>query len=151
MMIKRKIPIWLLGAITVWSIGLLAQHSGHSPGQAQKIEGEVTGLLNASTHCTPTFTLKTSEGKQYTVHLPALRDSEGKLFNPRVGERITVTGGPCCGMMGPTMIHSTEVSVAGKTYKPILGPSETDSPGMMCHGMMSGCGAGGCGMNCQHQ
>ena len=118
-----------------------AQHENHQATTAAEpkaaattIDGKVTGALNTTESCMPSFTLKTTEGKEYTIHLGTLRDSEQKTFAPKVGETITVTASPCCEMSGKTMIHASEIAAAGKTYR----APEGSAPGMMMGGMMGG-------------
>jgi hypothetical protein len=159
-------PWVVLIAVMLPAIALWAQQqppaASTAPTPPLKIEGEVTSGLKTADTCMPSFTLKTKEGKEYTIHLGTLKDPDEKVFAPKIGETIAVTGTPCCqmggqlgGMMGgqmagmmsgpmggmsgeKSMIHPTAITVAGKTFQAPAGEA--------MGGMMMGSGGMGQGM-----
>ena len=110
-----------------------------------KVEGLITTGLNTGGGCgMPTFTLKTSEGKEYAIHLGTLKASDGTVFTPKMGETIAVTGDPCCGMatQSQSMIHAAEITLAKKIFRAPAGsmPGMAMGQGQMGPGMMMGPG-----------
>ena len=141
---------WLF-IIVLTSIAIRAQTPQTKPPAAAaqppiKVEGLITTGLNTGGDCgMPTFTLKTSEGKEYAIHLGTLKASDGTVFTPKMGETIAVTGDPCCGTatQSQSMIHAAEITFAKKIFRAPAGSMPgmpmgqgQMGPGMMNHGQM---------------
>ena len=140
-------PFAILIAIALPLIALAAQQQASLSTASTKIEGTITKALNTGSCGMPTFTLKTEEGKEYAIHLGMLKNAEGQVFTPKIGETIAVTGAPCCGMPGQTMIHAGEIALGQETFRALAGSMPVLMPGMMMHpGMMMGPGQPGPGM-----
>ena len=134
-------PFAILIAIALPLIALAAQQQASLSTASTKIEGTITKALNTGSCGMPTFTLKTEEGKEYAIHLGMLKNAEGQIFAPKIGETIVVTGTPCCGIPGQGMIHGAEIALGQETFRAPAGVI----PGMM-PGMMMGPGQPGPGM-----
>lgn len=143
--------LWpLLFMILLTSIVMLAQGRQTKPpaaGQPSiKVEGLITTSLNTAGGCgLPTFTLKTKEGQEYEIHLGTLKNAEGSVFTPMMGETITVAGTTCCSAanQNPAMVHAAEITLAKQVYRApagsmpgmMMGPGM--GPGMMGHAQMA--------------
>jgi len=143
MTIRSKQGVWALLALAGMAVtGWAQQTKAPEPGSELKIEGEVTSVSLTATPGPPTLTLKATDGKEYTVHFGPLPTLQSQGFSPKVGDKITVSGTACCEMDGKTMIHSKEITLAGKTFRTPMTPQQ-----MMGPGMQSGCcGKAGSGM-----
>ena len=141
MKIRSKQGVWALLALAGLAVtGWAQQTKAPEPGSELKIEGEVTSVSLTATPGPPTLTLKATDGKEYTVHFGPLPTLQSQGFSPKVGDKITVSGTACCEMDGKTMIHSKEITLAGKTFRTPMTPQQ-----MMGPGMQSGCcGQAGC-------
>jgi hypothetical protein len=140
-------PWAVLTMILFTSVALWAQNPGSTPPAgsaplAAKVEGLITTGLSTSGCGMPSFTVKTKEGKEISIHFETLKDSGGKIFIPKMGETINVAGTTCCEIGGQSMIHATEIILAKTTYRAPAGSSPGMMPGM---GMMMGHEMGGTG------
>ena len=126
-------PFAILIAIALPLIALAAQQQASLSTASTKIEGTITKALNTGSCGMPTFTLKTEEGKEYAIHLGMLKNAEEQVFTPKIGENIVVTGTPCCGMPGQSMIHASEITLGQETFRALAGSMPAMMPGMMMH------------------
>jgi hypothetical protein len=145
-----KYTFWALLAMAVWVVAATSQQtSGPAQGPSVKIEGEITSL-SMTAPGPPSLTVKNAEGVEYLVHFGPLRMLRNQGFSPKVGDSVTVNGFFCCEVEGKQMIHSSEITLGGKTYAMPMTP-ERMTPGRMR--MPSGsnmpCEAGNC-PNCPH-
>ena len=157
MTIRSKQGVWALLALAGMAVtGWAQQTKAPEPGSELKIEGEVTSVSLTATPGPPTLTLKATDGKEYTVHFGPLPTLQSQGFSPKVGDKITVSGTACCEMDGKTMIHSKEITLAGKTFRTPMTPQQMMGPGMQsgCCGQagccMQGDAGGGC-PGCSHR
>ena len=137
-----KHTVWLLLAAVAWVATASAQETKATPEPEKtlKIEGEITSVFIPGTPGPPRLTVKDKDGKEYIVHFGPLAPLRGQGFNPKVGETITVSGTACCEMDNKLMVHSKEITLAGKTFRTPMTPQQ-----MMGAGMQSGCcGQAGC-------
>ena len=147
-----KDAIGILLLVYCWVMVGYAQQTKSAPkhGEALKIEGSITQLQLTPAQGQPSLTVKTAADKQYTVHVGPLAELKHQGFNPKVGDKITVAGTFCCEMGQQTMVHSTEIILAGKTFK-TPGAAMPGSGGPMQHPGMPGmtgmpcCAEGGAG------
>ena len=99
-----------IGLAAVWAQQTMPP--GHVMAPAAKIEGQVIKLQHVPAQAASTWlTVKTSDGKEHIVHVSGPLDVQPKGFNPKVGDKIAVTG-EICGML-----HSNEITSAGKAYR----------------------------------
>jgi len=146
MTIRSKQGVWALLALAGMAVtGWAQQTKAPEPGSELKIEGEVTSVSLTATPGPPTLTLKATDGKEYTVHFGPLPTLQSQGFSPKVGDKITVSGTACCEMDGKTMIHSKEITLAGKTFRTPMPPGQMMR---MQPGAQAGCCQQGEGGSC---
>lgn len=131
----------VLMAVAVGRVAMRAQGTqpGAQPSTPQpvpKIEGKVTSALQPGACGIPSFTLRTAEGKDYTIHLGTLKDSQDQVYMPKVGDTITVAGTACCQMLGQNMLHATEITLGSSTFRALGGTMPGVGMGMMMGGGM---------------
>jgi len=153
---KRSLQVLITLSIvftTIFAISLAAQQQASQPPTKNKIEGTIITGLSTANSGMPSFTLKTGEGTEYTIHLGTLKNADGEVFAPKVGEAISVVGTPCCGMaaqtQGARMIHAAEITLGPETFR-AAGSMDCMMMGQMGQGMMgqapTGQGQSGQGM-----
>lgn len=159
MRIHQRYTIWALVAIAAWVVTAAAQETKTTPeaGNTLKIEGTVTGVTLATRPGPPSLTVKDKDGKEYIVHFGPLAPLRRQGFNPKVGETVTVSGLACCEMDKKLMVHSKEITVAGKTFSTPLPPEQMMqmNPGapmgtMGCCQQGGAAGCPGCAQMMQH-
>ena len=146
----------ILGIAVATAIGLAvgwAQQTTPSPepGSVLKIEGEVTNVSIMPLQGPPALMLKTTDGTEYVVRFGPIRNLRREGFNPKVGDKVAVTGTICCEIDEMTVIDSSEITIAGKTFRTPLGSSGWQGPRMgpgrrgpmMGPGWQGGCMQGG--------
>lgn len=100
----------------VWvAVGTSQQATGQGQGAPMKVEGTITNLSLTAAPGPPFMTVKTAEGVEYTVHFGPLQMLKNQGFSPKVGDAVTVNGF-ACPAGNSQMIHSNEITLAGKTY-----------------------------------
>lgn len=154
MKVTKKHTLWALLALTAWvAAGAGQQTSGPEQGTPLKIEGEITSL-SMTAPGPPSLTVKNSEGVEYLVHFGPLRMLQNQGFSPKVGDAVTVSGFLCHEVENKQMVHSSEITLGGKTYTT---PMTQEQMMRMGPGMRPGPnmpeGAGNCpnGPNMMHE
>ena len=109
-----------IGLAAVWAQQTMPP--GHVMNPTAKIEGQVIKVQHVPAQAASLWvTVKTSDGKEHIVHVSGPLDKvQPQGFNPKVGDKIAATG-EICGML-----HSTEVTSAGKAYRTPLMALPTD-------------------------
>ena len=142
-----KHTVWLLLAAVAWVATASAQETKATPEPEKtlKIEGEITSVFIPGTPGPPSLTVKDKDRKEYIVHFGPLAPLRGQGFNPKVGETITVSGTSCCEMDNKLMVHSKEITLAGKTFRTPMTPAQMMR---MQPGAQAGCCQQGEGGSC---
>ena len=140
---KRSLQVLITLSIVFTTIFAMAQQASQPP-TTNKIEGSIITGLSTANSGMPSFTLKTGEGTEYTIHPGTLKNADGEVFAPKVGDAISVVGTPCCGMAAQSqgqnqsqkMIHAAEITVGQKTYRAPAASMGCMMMGQMGQGMM---------------
>ena len=114
-----KRATWGLVFVAIWVAASWAQQAPTAvmPGSTLKVEGTVTTLELAPPAGMPGLMMTSTDGKMYMIHLGPLNKMRPTGFNPKVGEKIAVTGTACCQAFGHVMIHSSAITLGGKTFQ----------------------------------
>jgi uncharacterized protein YfaS (alpha-2-macroglobulin family) len=116
-----------LGAVIlglVWTLAVSAQSDSSLPkrGERVTVEGELTYV---QTKGPAIFELRTAEGGEYRVQVPfgMIAELNRAGFDPKVGEKMRVTGEVVCILRETPVIAGSELTFHGKTYRLAPGPS----------------------------
>ncbi|OFW10059.1 MAG: hypothetical protein A3G20_03580 [Acidobacteria bacterium RIFCSPLOWO2_12_FULL_59_11] len=136
-----SILLWVVG----WSLAGYAQQGAPGPqmGETVKAEGVVTAIQLKPAQGFPFLEVKASDGTQYTIQLDPTQAWEEQGFNPKVGDKITVSGPLCCVVAGKQVVYSAEIVWGGKSYQTPLGPAVPSMMGYRRQWMMGGPGVPG--------
>jgi hypothetical protein len=130
---------------TIYAVSLAAQQTVGQAESANRIQGTITTGLSTQDFGMPSFTLKTSDGTEYVIHLGTLKNAAGEVFAPKVGDSIAVAGSSCCGMGAQAqiqkMIHAAEITLGNETFRAAGAPGCMMMSGGM-QGMMGPMGQG---------
>lgn len=146
---KQIMIMWIAVAVAIWVASGWSQQTQTppTPGNTVTIEGAITTTPTVPPQGPPSFLVKTSEGKEYLVMYGPFFAWSSEGFNPKAGDKVSVSGTIWGEMGGKPMIHSSTITLAGKTFSAPSGPGMWGrGPGMWGRGpgmMMGGRGPGG--------